>query len=271
MSNLMTQSRVTLVRVRGSNAYGKVLAFGGIAALCDRYASSAVGAGSCPGAWCKKRAPMRSAGHSLAVLARRMPWEQIEAALAPAFARKDRSGKVVVGDDLFGPSVEIAGAGVSTACRPRPSIRLMASLLYLKHAFNLSDEAVAERWAENVVWQYFSGRRTTSRESPATRSRSGVFAARSVQEKAIAHPVDSRLLEIARAKVVAAAKQAGLSLKQTFAREGGELRRRAGGYGHAKQFRRLRRVVRRQRTILGIVLREVTRKRAVASTDQRLR
>ena len=82
-----------------------------------------------------------------------------------------------------------------------------------------------------------------------------------VQEKAIAHPVDSRLLEIARHKVVSAAKRAGIQLKQTYAKEGKELRRRAGGYAHAKQFRRLMRVVKRQRTILGIVMREVQRKR----------
>jgi IS5 family transposase len=81
-----------------------------------------------------------------------------------------------------------------------------------------------------------------------------------VQEKAIAHPVDSRLLEIARHKVVSAAKRAGIALKQTFAKEGKELRRRAGGYAHAKQFRRLKRMVKRQRTILGIVMREVQRK-----------
>ena len=81
-----------------------------------------------------------------------------------------------------------------------------------------------------------------------------------VQEKAIAHPVDSRLLEIARHKVASAAKRAGIALKQTFAKEGKELRRRAGGYAHAKQFRRLRKVVKRQRTILGIVMREVQRK-----------
>ena len=61
-----------------------------------------------------------------------------------------------------------------------------------------------------------------------------------VQEKAIAHPVDSRLLEIARHKVVSAAKRSGISLKQTFAKEGKELRRKAGGYAHAKQFKRLR-------------------------------
>jgi IS5 family transposase len=72
--------------------------------------------------------------------------------------------------------------------------------------------------------------------------------------------VDSRLLEIARHKVVSAAKRAGIQLKQTFAKEGKELRRRAGGYAHAKQFRRLKKVVKRQRTILGIVMREVQRK-----------
>jgi IS5 family transposase len=54
---------------------------------------------------------------------------------------------------------------------------------------------------------------------------------------------------------------AGIGLKQTFAKEGKELRRRAGGYAHAKQFRRLKKVVKRQRTILGIVMREVQRKR----------
>ena len=51
-----------------------------------------------------------------------------------------------------------------------------------------------------------------------------------VQEKALAHPVDSRLLEIARYKGVKAAKAVGIALKQTFAAEGKELRRKAGGY-----------------------------------------
>lgn len=43
-----------------------------------------------------------------------------------------------------------------------------------------------------------------------------------------------------------------------------QLRRRAGGYAHAKQFKRLTRVLKRQRTVLGIVLREVERKMAQA-------
>jgi IS5 family transposase len=87
-----------------------------------------------------------------------------------------------------------------------------------------------------------------------------------VQEKAIAHPVDSRLLDIARAKVVQAARRAGIALKQTFSKESKALRRKAGGYAHAKQFKRLRRTVKRQRTILGIVLREVRRKLPTATS-----
>jgi IS5 family transposase len=145
----------------------------------------------------------------------------------------------------------------------------MASLLYLKHTDKLSDEELVERWAENVVWQYFSGMTFYEPRLPCDATQIGRFrtaigeagmeellkagidaaaAAKAikpvefervivdttVQEKAIAHPVDSRLLEIARHK--------------------------AGGYGHAKQFKRLKKVLKRQRTTLGIVLREVQRK-----------
>ena len=72
--------------------------------------------------------------------------------------------------------------------------------------------------------------------------------------------MDSRLLEIARHKVVAAAKRAGIALKQTYAQEGKTLRHKAGSYAHPKQFKRLRKTVKRQRTILGVVMREVQRK-----------
>lgn len=240
--------------------------------------------------------------HPLAVLANRMPWAQIESALSPAFARKSLDGMVIEQDDLFGTTLEIAGGGISAAGRPRLPIRLMSALLYLKHAFNLSDEELVERWAENVVWQYFSGQTyyeprlpcdatqigrfrkaigeagveellkatidtavTTKAVRPAEFER--VIVDSTVQEKAIAHPVDSRLLEVARAKVVQAARFAGITLKQTFVKEGKELRRKAGGYAHAKQFKRLRRTVKRQRTILGIVIRETQRKLSTASSE----
>ncbi|MFG6443623.1 transposase, partial [Roseateles sp. LKC17W] len=76
---------------------------------------------------------------------------------APLFARKARMGKSREDADMFGPTLVVAAGGVSRAGRPRLPIRLMVSLLYLKHAFNESDESVVERWSENVVWQLFSG------------------------------------------------------------------------------------------------------------------
>ena len=240
--------------------------------------------------------------HPLAVLARRMPWQAIEAALARRFEHRDREGRLVEGEDLFGPTLAVQGAGVSPAGRHRLPIRLMASLLYLKHAFNLSDEELVARWTENVYWQYFSGREYYEPRPPCDPTQIGRFrkaigeagveellkatidaavqtkAVRpnecervivdtTVQPKAIAHPVDSRLLEIARGKVVQQARRVGIKLKQTFAREGKALRRKAGGYAHAKQWRRLRRVLRRQRTILGSVLRAVSRQLQAGAFD----
>ena len=40
--------------------------------------------------------------------------------------------------------------------RPLPA-RLVLGLLYLKHAYDLSDEAVCARWLENPYYQYFCG------------------------------------------------------------------------------------------------------------------
>jgi len=240
--------------------------------------------------------------HSLVILANRMPWAQIEAALAPMFTRSERPAREVVVEDWLGTAVLTVGGGVSPAGRERLPIRLLAALLYLKHAFDLSDEEVVARWSEQVVWQYFSGLEYYEPRLPCDATQIGrfrraigeagveellkatidtavttkavqtaeferVIVDTTVQEKAIAHPVDSRLLEIARHQVVKAAPQAGIVLKQTFAKEGKELRRKAGGYAHAKQFRRLRRTVKRQRTILGIVLREIQRKLPTATSD----
>ncbi len=233
--------------------------------------------------------------HPLAVLAQRLPWGRIEPALASKFTHQERPAQRELSEDLLGQHVVEFGAGLSNAGRPRLSIRLMASLLYLKNSFDLSDEELVQRWSENVVWQFFSGQQYYEPRLPCDATQIGrfrkaigeagmeellkasietaveikaikpaelerVIVDTTVQEKAIAHPVDSRLLEIARHKVVGAAKRSGIALKQTFAKEGKTLRRKAGGYAHAKQFRRPKKVVKRQRTILGVVMREVKRK-----------
>lgn len=95
--------------------------------------------------------------HPLAVLATRMPWSTIEATLVPLFERRTREGQSSTVPDLFGMAPKLAGAGVSVAGRPRLSIRLMVGLLYLKYAYNESDESVCERWAQDVYFQFFCG------------------------------------------------------------------------------------------------------------------
>ena len=128
--------------------------------------------------------------HPLAVLATRLPWAAIAAAVAPKLAHQARPAKRVAGVDIAGTFEGEFGGGISAAGRPR----------------------------------------------------------------------FSRLLGIARHKVVSAAWRRGIAGKQTYAQEGKTLRRKAGGYAHAKQFKRLRKTVKRQRTILGVVMREVQRK-----------
>ena len=41
--------------------------------------------------------------------------------------------------------------------RPAKPIRLMVGLSYLQHTFNLSDEAVVQRWIESPYFQWFCG------------------------------------------------------------------------------------------------------------------
>ena len=210
--------------------------------------------------------------HPLARLAGKMPWTELEAALRPSL-----------------PVDPVRGG------RPALPIRLMAGLLYLKHAYDLSDEAACERWLENPYWQFFTGEvffqtclpcdsssltRWRQRLGEAgmeellaqtinaakamkavdARELSRVIVDSTVQEKAIAHPTDSRLLEVARRKLVLLCKRHGLKLRQSYEREGAALSRQAGRYAHARQFKRMRRILRRQRTVLGRVIRDIGRK-----------
>ena len=173
--------------------------------------------------------------------------------------------------------------------------RLMVALLYLKHAFNESDEDVIQRWGETPTWQYFSGNEYFEHQWPCDPTQLGrfrkalgeegveellartmevavtlkliakkeltrVIVDSTVQEKAVAHPTDSKLLETARSKVVEAAKANGIELKQTYAKEGQVLGYKAGRYAHARQFKRMRKVIKRQRTIVGRLQREEARK-----------
>ncbi len=233
--------------------------------------------------------------HPLVVLGSRIEWDDIEKSLKHLFQRKPGQVKELELEDLFGSHRLMVMTGVSRAGRKRLPFRLMASLLYLKHAYNESDESLVERWGESPIWQMFSGEIYFEHRAPCdasllTRFRQAlgeegveellartimaavemkvidpkeletIIVDSTVQEKAVAHPTDSRLLETAREKLVEVAKESQIPLKQTYAKEGKNLNRKSGRYAHAKQFGRMKKALKRQRTVVSRLARDVRRK-----------
>ena len=207
--------------------------------------------------------------HPLFILANKIGWQRFE----PAF------------DECYSPDM---GA-------PAKAIRLMVGLHYLKHAFNESDESLLDRWVENPYWQYFCGYDTMQHKVPLhptslTKWRQRVGAEKlaemlqetislalcekqipkrelaqvtidtTVQEKNIAFPTDSKLYHTAIIKLGRAAKQRGVKLRQTYVRVAKRAAIKVGRYAHAKQFRRMRGELKKLRTLLGRVIRDLRRK-----------
>jgi IS5 family transposase len=207
--------------------------------------------------------------HPLYVLAERIDWSEFDAAIDACYA-----------DELGRP-------GVNT--------RLMVGLLYLKHAFDESDESVVARWVENPYWQFFCGCQYMQHELPIdpsslSRWRKRVGAERlekllettlrtalamkavrpqefqkvnvdtTVQEKAIAFPTDARLYHKMRMALVRRAQSLGIRLRQNYRFKGKKLLAKQGRYAHARQMKRAAKMTRGLKTILGRVLRDIQRK-----------
>jgi len=88
-----------------------------------------------------------------------------------------------------------------------------------------------------------------------------------VQPKAITHPTDAKLYLKALLALVRQAKRHGLELRQAHTRLAKRAAVQVGRYAHARQMRRMRRELKRLKTYLGRVYRDVARKVAV---DDRL-
>ncbi|MFP4130215.1 MAG: IS5 family transposase, partial [Halorhodospira sp.] len=188
----------------------------------------------------------------------------------------------------------------SSTGRPAAPPRLIAGLLYLQHAYNLSDEALLERWVENPYFQYFCGEQYFQHELPIdpssltrwrqrigeegveellaqtieTARREGVVKRQSlervtidttVQEKAITYPTDAKLYARAIRHLGKAAKRHGIPLRQSFERKAPEALLQVNRYAKAKQMKRKRRETRRLRTYLGRLTRDIERKLEQAS------
>jgi IS5 family transposase len=179
--------------------------------------------------------------------------------------------------------------------RPAKPIRLMVGLHYLKHAFDLSDEDVVARWIENPYWQYFCGCTHFRHELPIDPSlmtkwrkkikaeglekllevtiktglKTGTVKRKelkkvsvdtTVQEKAITFPTDAKLYQRMRERLVKKAKDCGLELRQSYVRKGKQALVMYGRYAHARQYKRARKQLRKLKTYLGRVTRDIERK-----------
>ena len=208
-------------------------------------------------------------GHPLVRLARTIDWGFLEA--------------------TFGAVYE-DGAG-----RPPLPTRLMAGLAILKHTYDLSDEVVCELWLENPYYQYFCGEelfrhrlpfdrssmthwrnrmgaerlQALLQESLAAATRSGAIKpadlARAVvdttvQPKNVTFPTDAKLVNRAREKLVTLAKKLGVELRQSYVRVGKIALVKHQRYAHARQFDRAGKALRKLRTYLGRVIRDIARK-----------
>jgi IS5 family transposase len=131
----------------------------------------------------------------------------------------------------------------------------MVALLYLKHAYNESDESLVERWSQDVYSQYFSGLEYFEPQHPCEATQIGrfrtvigqasveeilkatigkavnskatkpseferVIVGTPMQEKMVAFLTDSRMFEIARYQAAKAAKAAGISVEYALPARG---------------------------------------------------
>jgi IS5 family transposase len=170
----------------------------------------------------------------------------------------------------------------------------MVSLHYLKHTFDLSDEAVLEGWVQNPYWQHLGGVRYFQHAPPIDpssmsrwRGRAGrhgmeellretiraglkmkaitpvqmqrVNIDTTVEEKHVRFPTDSRLCDRARVRLVKQAAKLGIPLRQTYVRTGRKLFLQQSRYAHARQFNRARACQKKLRTLLGRVIRDIER------------
>lgn len=174
--------------------------------------------------------------------------------------------------------------------RPAKPIRLMTSLLILKHLRNISDESVVEQWAENMYYQYFSGEQFFVPKQPCEaselvhfRNRIGpqgielilkesiningkdsdgliLSADTTVQEKNITNPTDDKLYKKIIKRCIKIADERGIDLRQSYTTTVKRLGHLQRFRKSKKRFKLAKKADRKIKTIAGRLMREIERK-----------
>ncbi len=179
--------------------------------------------------------------------------------------------------------------------RPATATRMLIGLTLLQSLYGLSEDDVVNRWPENPYWQYLCGETFFQHQRPIVRSGLSKWRKRikdkgmeallqqtlavglasgavkdtslkrvsvdtTVQPKAVAHPTDAKLLNRSRERLVRLAKKQGIVLRQSYQRKGPQAVLKAGRYAHARQMKRMTKEVKRLKTYLGRVIRDIERK-----------
>jgi len=204
-----------------------------------------------------------SHGHPLYILANTIHWQIFEEAFSKLYSDEGR---------------------------PAKPIRLMVSLLMLKHIRNISDESVVEQWSENCYYQYFSGEKAFACGAPCEASELVHFRNRigeegielifkesiringkdgqeqeattdtTVQEKNITYPTDNKLHRRIIKKCIAIADKENLELRQSYTRTLKRLLMDQRFRNHPKNKGRAKKADKKVKTIAGRLTRELGRK-----------
>lgn len=196
--------------------------------------------------------------HPLVKLANKIDWDFLEETFCKYYKDTGRKGK---------------------------NLRLLLGLQILSYMKNLSDEGVCALWLENPYYQYFCGEKIFRHKLPIDRSSISRFRGRvevedldkilqeslsvahksgalkpsdvkkiaidtTVQNKAVDSPSESKLLFDGILDLGRAAKKCGLKLKQNYRFVAQDLYRKASGYAHAKQYNRMKKTIKKLKSIL---------------------
>ena len=207
--------------------------------------------------------------HPLCLLAELIDWEELEEELGSSYSEGNS--------------------------RPPKPIRLMTGLLMLQHMSGFSDDQTVRHWVENPYWQYFCGFDILQWKPPidpslmshfrkrigkvgmekileevikiaiqsgfvCTKDLSQVIVDTTVMEKNMAYPTDARLYFKMIEKLIKMARKTGIAYRQSYRRVTKHLLLEIGRHLHAKQMKRAKRKIKRLKTLLSRVLRDIRRK-----------